>query len=229
MSLSDLQIASFVIGLLCLLLAWPIGVFENQRLRDSHPESKPFAWGYTFSYAILLSAIVLGLFVLISFLGGEIRYRAENYAVLELVGCLLSGWISFYAIRRRRWALVVVTILSLSIWYWVINFFYLRNRWEELAPSNQESLNNVLKATSKGSHWISALRERYAQLDVYQRLSISGGTVWIVVSFLYFISFDEFDTSRERSSAMFLMFVPPLLALTLRTLYLRETKRAKDK
>ena len=171
----------------------------------------------------------LALFVIGAFVLGEIRYRAEDFAILILATCAVSIWVSLYAIRRRRWALVTLTVLSVSIWYWVINFFYLKNRWQELAP--KEPVGDPVETDDRQSEasWIATLVERYNNLDIYQRLSISGGAVWVVVSFLYFIAFDEFDTSRERSSALFLMFVPPLLALTLRTLYLREIKRVRDK
>ena len=48
MNQSDLQVASFFIGVVCLLLAWAIGVRKNEELLKSEPDAKPFVWGYTF-------------------------------------------------------------------------------------------------------------------------------------------------------------------------------------
>lgn len=210
-------------------MAWGIGVRKNDELLRSDPDAKPFVWGYTFVYALLWSSVSLALFVIGAFVLGEIRYRAEDFAILILATCAVSIWVSVYAIRRRRWALVTLTVLSASIWYWVINFFYLKNRWQELDPKEHVGEPGEIEDRQSEASWFSTFVERYNNFDIYQRLSMSGGAVWVVVSFLYFIAFDEFDTSRERSSAMFLMFVPPLLVFTLRTLYLREIKRVKDK
>src|SRR5438876_4355686 len=86
---------------------------------------KPFAWGYyngCLGIALLPVAII---FVRAAIEDG----RAGIY--------LIAAWpfvqvvCGYFVLRRRRLAFVVATILSFNPLFWIVNFFYIRNRWDD--------------------------------------------------------------------------------------------------
>jgi NADPH:quinone reductase-like Zn-dependent oxidoreductase len=110
-------------GLLGATLA-PIAValVLDRRRRRRHPGERPFRWGYYFSLQSFVMALIVG-----GLLGSTL-----GAAVLGLVYAALAWAFA----RRRRWAWILLTILSFNPLAWLVNAVYLRKRWSEgVAPA----------------------------------------------------------------------------------------------
>lgn len=90
----------------------------NRRFRRNHPGKRPYRWGYYFAIAMLLRTAVLGVLL-------EIGLPAW------IVGVGATVALSWFFARRRRWAWVALTILSLNPILWILQGVYLRKRWRE--------------------------------------------------------------------------------------------------
>ena len=117
------------VGILCGLLAIiPSGLLERRRKRLGIG-ALPFAW----AFFVGVSAFLFG-----SILGGAGFVAAMDSNDLSGAGIALAfgaayalpGW---FVIQRRRWAWVILTVLSLNPFSWIINYIYGRNRWSELS------------------------------------------------------------------------------------------------
>jgi hypothetical protein len=106
--------AAFGVTILPILLA----IVLDRRFRRRHPVARPFRWGYYFALQTFVGALLLG--ALFGSGAGSVFAVGLVYAVL----C------SAFA-RRRRWAWVLLTILSFNPLAWIVNVVYLRKRWTE--------------------------------------------------------------------------------------------------
>ena len=122
--MSDLEVgldilAIFVAPLGVALLA--VGWLEK-RLRKANPSARPFMWGYWTAITGIAVPIVVGL-----------GFRAGNATFSQFVlACVVYLPVNICLLCRHRWALIAATILSLNPIIWIANFFYTRNRWNEL-------------------------------------------------------------------------------------------------
>jgi hypothetical protein len=95
----------------------------NQMFLRNSPKCQPFAWGYFSSLAVItigVSGAILGVWFYSDDGAGLIIWSA----FLIALGTLLY--------KRNLWAWVVFTVLSLNPASWIINWIYLKNRWQEM-------------------------------------------------------------------------------------------------
>jgi NADPH:quinone reductase-like Zn-dependent oxidoreductase len=90
----------------------------NRRFARSNPGKRPYRWGYFVSLQALIGGIALGILL-------------ESGAGVAIACGVVYAVLAWAFARRRRWAWVALTILSLNPVAWVINFIYLRKRWAE--------------------------------------------------------------------------------------------------
>lgn len=90
------------------------------------PVELPYTWEYFWGIQGFVFAF---LAVLGSFVNREID---KSTALLESIATVF-GWgvPGYFVIQRRSWAWVTLTILSLNLVVWGINYFYGKNRWNE--------------------------------------------------------------------------------------------------
>lgn len=108
------------VAVVAVLFGGPIvaALALNRRFRRNHLGKRPYRWGYWFAIVMLLRTVVLGMLF-------EIGLPAW-------IACVaVSGVLSWFFARRRRWAWVALTILSLNPVVWVLQGIYLRKRWRE--------------------------------------------------------------------------------------------------
>jgi len=92
---------------------------------------------YTWGYFQGSSGLLLGtLTLLFSLSAAESNGINSTLAVVFVMG---AAWATagYYVIRRRRWAWVVHTIASFNPAWWMINYVYARNRWNEFVTPDK--------------------------------------------------------------------------------------------
>ncbi|MEY2510056.1 MAG: hypothetical protein QOE26_819 [Verrucomicrobiota bacterium] len=90
----------------------------NRRFRERNPDKRPYRWGYYFSMMAVIGGLLLGRFL--------------DFGLTGVIVCgLLYGLLAWFFAQRRRWAWIVLTILSFNPIAWIINAIYLWKRWGE--------------------------------------------------------------------------------------------------
>ena len=87
-----------------------------------------FKWGFFIIYSTMLTYLTFSGFLSAGFINsGEI-----GKAGTATIGIFIASIALFVlSLRRNRWAIIIVTILSLTPIIWIINIFYIKNRWQE--------------------------------------------------------------------------------------------------
>ena len=198
---SEIEIAGLVafgVAIISLSIAFEKGA----KWEKNNPDKLGFKWGYFFIFNTLLGHGLLLASLLLAFLflglGAIDEGRADE---LLIVGTLFAAliFISTKALKRRKWALVLLTLLSLNLLLIMINIIYLRNRCAEFSEG-QPQLPRFLK------RW---------------RLAFFGSLVWILVIATFTILFQPYgrmyggDFLHMLSVMMFTL----LLALALLWIY----------
>jgi NADPH:quinone reductase-like Zn-dependent oxidoreductase len=111
------------LAVLAVLFFWPVlpALALNRRFLRQQPGKRSFRWGYYFSLQALLGGVALGLLL-------------EAGAATALVCAAIYALLAWQFAQRKRWAWIALTILSFNPLAWIVNSFYLRKRWSEVAP-----------------------------------------------------------------------------------------------
>jgi hypothetical protein len=153
-----------VVGLVCSLVAEP-------RRRKKDPNTKPYTWALFQAYtAIAFSSLIL-------IIGTWALFSAEFEVTL---GSLFIGvplfWVALNVVRRRRWAWVTLTFLSLNPVNWTIGYFYGSNRWNELASFKLRRAQKPPSADDDEAARLDRLRKSGALTEnEYQTLRNGSG------------------------------------------------------
>jgi len=108
----------------------------DARYRELNPTAHSLKWGYIFGGASCFFGVLASIGFLGSFLSTSIsdvqdsvsNRLAAMYFLVWAAPLAVSG---YFACRRKRWAWILATILSLNPIIWVVNFFYGMRRWKE--------------------------------------------------------------------------------------------------
>jgi NADPH:quinone reductase-like Zn-dependent oxidoreductase len=90
----------------------------NRGFRRRNPGDRPYRWGYYFGLMSIVFGLLLGMML-------------ESGAVAVIACGVLYAVLAWFFARRRRWAWIMLTVLSLNPIAWIINAVYLRKRWAE--------------------------------------------------------------------------------------------------
>jgi hypothetical protein len=90
----------------------------NRHFQKHHPEKRPFRWGYYFSIQSFIGGIGLGV-------------GLESGIIPAIICSVIYGVLAWFFAQRQHWAWITLTILSFNPVAWIINFIYLRKRWNE--------------------------------------------------------------------------------------------------
>lgn len=116
-----------------LVVGIPAGFYLDEALHKQTPEAMPFKWGYYFTVGGATGNLLWAL----AFLYRSLYARGTHFYLLLLLALVtvISACVNSLAMQRQRWALVTAVILQCNPIFWIINAIYLKNRWQELAPS----------------------------------------------------------------------------------------------
>jgi hypothetical protein len=105
-------------------------ILEGRRKNNAPPNQLPFTWGYF----VAMSSFLLGSYIMLFALYIAVAAKEDRIVggvLLFLIGAIWAVP-GYYAIKRRRWAWVVTTIVSCNPVWWIANTVYGSNRWNEL-------------------------------------------------------------------------------------------------
>ncbi len=118
-----------------IIISAILGVFLytnklNNKFQLQLPECKSFFWGYFMGVFNVSSSI---LFIVVSL---SVTVNSDNpplalFLFIAFVG-LLGLVLGYLIIKRSKVALILFTVISLNPVFWIINFIYIKNRWDEL-------------------------------------------------------------------------------------------------
>jgi len=145
--MNDIIAILFSLGSLAAIVASAfVARALQRRLEARSPTTLPYRWGFYFGCLAVVGGTTLGaiggLATMVSILAGAWKDVILNSGVTAFFALhAVCGW---FIIRRKRWAWVIGTILSISPMVWVANAIYGRNRWREFAgipygPASTES------------------------------------------------------------------------------------------
>ena len=112
---------------------------KNDEEIRHHPDRKSYTWGYFFGmFGLIANITVLVLITLLTVLD-VMGYPAIQwpYEMTYIQGTILGaiGAVAHYhTIKRNKVAFIIATVTTLSIIVVIFNFFYIKNRWNELEP-----------------------------------------------------------------------------------------------
>jgi hypothetical protein len=123
----------FELIIILFLIIYPLTIYYfankmNDKFQLKNPNSKRFIWGYFMGVSSISTPILWFIInsLLIDSLGGESDIGFNIFITA------ISITLGYWALKQDKIALVLITIFSINPIIWVINFFYLKNRWNEL-------------------------------------------------------------------------------------------------
>jgi hypothetical protein len=122
---------------------------EKEKLRKSSGHTgKPYTWGYYCGAGMCLLWALHAILCVVGFIGAD---NTEDRIVLPIAAviCALMSISGVFVIKRRKWAWIVLTIVSGPLG-WIINGIYGKNRWHEFNEGNPVS-NGVDRVPSQGA------------------------------------------------------------------------------
>jgi hypothetical protein len=129
----------FELIIILFLIIYPLTIYYfankmNDKFQLKNPNSKRFIWGYFIGIGSITTSILMFSIDLLQIynLGGEFDWNVQ-YIIVNIFIMVIGVTIGYLVINRNKIALVVLTVLSINPIIWVINFFYLKNRWDELS------------------------------------------------------------------------------------------------
>ncbi len=123
---------SVVVVAVTTVISLALAYRGNRYLRDNSPGVQPFVWGYFMGW-FTLTTLGAGLVLLASF--GTLTHRSDAHILSMVPWAVAVGALCIAAamtLRRQRWGLVGLSFLMMNPVIWLVNVFYLRNRWDEL-------------------------------------------------------------------------------------------------
>jgi hypothetical protein len=132
-----------------LLVALPAAlisfILEGRRKNEAAASPLPFTWGYFIGMSGLLIGLYCGLAGVFVAFAGE-KDRVAGAAALLLLAAVF-GPAGYYAMKRRKWAWVMTTIVSCNPAWWIANTVYGTNRWHEFDTGEpQRPQGNTISA-----------------------------------------------------------------------------------
>jgi len=127
-SLDLVNTAQVYIALIGFGVALPACLVLNRKLMADEPGARPFKWGFYITVATLVSSVA-NLVVMVRF-----HSYSGEFTWLELVYYMVLAMLCGWALSRDRRAFLIMTVCTLSPFVWIANGWYLKYRWQDLAP-----------------------------------------------------------------------------------------------
>jgi len=117
-------IAGFIVAAVVLFAPFVCAQLLNKRLQKQHPEFKSYFWGYYTACA---------LFVFQPFIVAGQLHNADVSMLRFWVifSFLITLPFSVMTILRLKAGFIALSIITLNPIIWIINGFYIKNRWDE--------------------------------------------------------------------------------------------------
>jgi hypothetical protein len=155
-----------------LVAALVLGAMTNAWWEQDREDCKPFIWGFTFGWLLVISGVITLLRPNLPF------HAAADLALFTPGGTqrlttyeLVRGWMlvasGLAALFRWPLGVIVATVLFGNPLIWIVNWFYYRKRWTELTTLNLYAVHEVDSSESHAGHsdWVKSARRYRANGD----------------------------------------------------------------
>ena len=207
---------ALTISILCAFVSIPIAHSMSLKLYKSHPEFKPYTWGYFNGISGMLTGLTLLVWLFFFQAGhsGSGR-RADEFAFFLGLYYLTIVALHFLFIKRNRWGILIAIIFQLNPVMWIINGIYLKNRWSEMGSSQAFS-----GLTAK-------FEEKRESLSVVNRALIAGTVFWGIAVLAFIFVFEPYGSrmnDREWKQALSVLIFPPAMAYVAYFIWVKFVK-----
>lgn len=222
---SELEIAGYAATAVIAVVSLIFALVQGGKWEQQNTGKLGFKWGYFFILSTLLGNGLLFLVLLFVTLD-----EGDEEAALFVAGILaLLVTCAIKALQRRRWALVLTTLLSFNVLWIFINFFYLRNRWSEFVEERRERLEAAGHSMGGGNEVGAGVgvERGIRKLSKSWRLAIFGAAAWVlgVAVFVFlFQPYGRYMRDDDMLHMLSVMFMPTVLALGLYWVYERYVR-----
>lgn len=133
-----LLLSIFLFFISIVVCLWLASRKESKRCSGSSILTLPFTYGYFYVYMTTLIPIFIIVFAVLRslFINPPTVFCVPCVVILGLVIFVYFS-LYYFCIRRNRYALVILTILSFNIVFYFINFIYFSNRWSEFVSESK--------------------------------------------------------------------------------------------
>jgi drug/metabolite transporter (DMT)-like permease len=121
---NDYTLVVLTIAAVVLFAPFTCAYLLNKRLQRDHPDFKSFFWGYYSALALLVFQPFL--------VAGQLHNADISVLRFGVTFCfLITLPFSVLTLMRKKMGFIILTIITLNPIVWIINGFYIKNRWNE--------------------------------------------------------------------------------------------------
>jgi uncharacterized membrane protein len=132
----DWAVRFFLAGLIIVpvVIAFALAFPLESKRRKKSPGTLPYKWGYYWGvyWICFWSGGFLSIFLFDLTKPWSIQDKILAVGFVGIGAALAAP--GYFVVKRRKWAWVVTTILSMNVVCWVVNWLYAKHRWSELNP-----------------------------------------------------------------------------------------------
>lgn len=126
-----MDIEYLIIIAVCVSVTIPIAYFKNRKFQFQNPEKMGYMWGYIQGTAPIVMSVILSIMFVIVYSDSGMLYITEPIQT-ALTIAFIRACLAYGVIKRNRWIFIIHTILSGNPILFIINGFYIKNRWTEM-------------------------------------------------------------------------------------------------
>ena len=175
-----------IIYLLVLVIVPVVTYFIASSLNKKHlwnyPEYKSYTWGYFLGISYIINGVISFIAYVLIFSNSELE-SPPNQFLIGLTISTLAVFFGIFACRKEKWALVIITIFNVPI-FWIINYFYIKKRPylaknyhyrslpksanklnDQILNEKNEEISNKVESSSKNKDSIDQLEKIKKLLD----------------------------------------------------------------
>ena len=115
----------------CVAVTIPIAYFKNRKFQQRHPDKLGYMWGFIQGTAPIVMSVILSIMFVIVYSDSGMLYITEPIQT-ALTIAFIRACFAYGVIKRNRWIFIIHTILSGNPLLFIINGFYIKNRWTEM-------------------------------------------------------------------------------------------------
>ncbi len=115
-------IFEIIIILIMVLLPYLVAKKLNTKLQQKNPNYKSFVWGYF----IGISNIIWGILLIL------VLMDTKSLDLIVSIFMLIPIILGYFTVKRNKTLFIALTVLSINPIIWIINWIYIKNRWDEL-------------------------------------------------------------------------------------------------
>ena len=213
----DFRWIGYVVVVAIALLSLFFAFSKGEKWWQKNPSKLGFKWGYFYIVNTTIgNGLIAFVIALLGFADGDLRTIITGVTALGILSIIHRQ-----AIQRRRWALILTTILSLNLLWMIINIFYLRNRWPEFRAESAERNPRMSRQSGIG---VNQVKRDAGTIPQTWRIAIFAALSWVLAVGVFVVLFSPYGSYMRDDDMMhmiYVMFLPSGVGMGLYWAYER--------